>query len=334
MFRADVRASGGTIGGNGGVGVTPYFCAIIRLNPAMQQLTILQALQQARRDIDDTDARMLLQSVLDVSHAHLIAYCEHELTPEQAQSFRLLTIRRMHGEPVAYLMGKREFYGLDFKVTPAVLIPRPETELLVDLALKRIPLDRPCKILDLGTGSGAIALTLARHRPLADIVAVDSSADAVVVAKINAEQFNVNNVRIIETDWFEGLSGERFDLIVSNPPYVACGDPHLTRGDLRFEPRMALTEGAGGDGLGEPVTGEQVRVRLDPLLREEAALIGVGDAVVGRGDEERGGGGVLRRRADRDDRGHPQRDRDGERRHPPVLAGNADVVAQIHADLP
>ena len=215
----------------------------------MQQLTILQALHQARRDIDDTDARMLLQSVLDVSHAHLIAYCEHELTPEQAQSFRLLTIRRMHGEPVAYLMGKREFYGLDFKVTPAVLIPRPETELLVDLALKRIPLDRPCKILDLGTGSGAIALTLARHRPLADIVAVDSSADAVVVAKINAEQFNVNNVRIIETDWFEGLSGEGFDLIVSNPPYVACGDPHLTRGDLRFEPRMALTEGAGGDGL-------------------------------------------------------------------------------------
>src|SRR6187455_210473 len=144
----------------------------------MQQITILQALHQARRDIGDTDARMLLQSVLDASHTHLVAHPEHELTAEQAQSFRLLTARRVHGEPVAYLMGKREFYSLDFNVTPAVLIPRPETELLVDLALERLPPDRPCKVLDLGTGSGAIALTIAKHRPLADIVAVDSSAGA------------------------------------------------------------------------------------------------------------------------------------------------------------
>ncbi|SCY13087.1 peptide chain release factor N(5)-glutamine methyltransferase [Nitrosospira sp. Nsp13] len=215
----------------------------------MQQITILQALHQARRDIGDTDARMLLQSVLNASHAHLAAHPEHELTAEQAQSFHLLTARRVHGEPVAYLMGKREFYSLDFNVTPAVLIPRPETELLVDLALERLPLDRPCKVLDLGTGSGAIALTIAKHRPLADIMAVDSSAGAVAIAKINARQLNASNVRIIETDWFDGLSGERFDLIVSNPPYVADGDPHLTQGDLRFEPRMALTEGAGDDGL-------------------------------------------------------------------------------------
>ncbi|ARO86859.1 protein-(glutamine-N5) methyltransferase, release factor-specific [Nitrosospira lacus] len=215
----------------------------------MPQITILQALHQARRDIGDTDARMLLQSVLSVSPAHLATHPEQELTAEQAQSFCLLTTRRVHGEPVAYLVGKREFYSLDFNVTPAVLIPRPETELLVDLALQRISPDRPCKVLDLGTGSGAIALTLARHRPLADIVAVDFSSDAVAVAKMNARQLNVSNVRIIEADWFGGLSGERFDLIVSNPPYIASGDPHLAQGDLRFEPRMALTGEAGSDGL-------------------------------------------------------------------------------------
>lgn len=215
----------------------------------MRQVTILQALRQACRDIDDTDARMLLQNVLNVSHAHLVARPEHELTPEQAQFFRLLTARRVHGEPVAYLVGKREFYSLDFKITPAVLIPRPETELLVDLALERIPLDCPCKVLDLGTGSGAIALTIAKHRPLADITAVDSSADAVAVARMNTVQLDVSNVRIIEARWFDGLAAERFDLIVTNPPYIAGGDPHLSQGDLRFEPRMALTAEAGDDGL-------------------------------------------------------------------------------------
>ena len=214
---------------------------------AMQQLTILQALHQARRDIGDTDARILLQSVLDVSHAHLIAHAGQELTPEQARTFQLLAARRFHGEPVAYLIGKREFYSLDFTVTPAVLIPRPETELLVDLALERVPADRPCKVLDLGTGSGAIAITIAKHRPLADIIAVDSSGDAAAVAKLNAAQLNAGNVRVITGNWFDGLAGERFDLIVSNPPYIADGDPHLAQGDLRFEPRTALT--AGGDGL-------------------------------------------------------------------------------------
>src|SRR5687768_1449583 len=125
----------------------------------MQQITILEALRQAGRDIDEIDARMLLQYVLNVSHAHLLAHPEQELVLDQALSFRTLTMRRAHGEPVAYLTGKREFYSLDFRVTPAVLIPRPETELLVDLALARIPLDVSCRVLDLGTGSGAIALT-------------------------------------------------------------------------------------------------------------------------------------------------------------------------------
>ena len=213
----------------------------------MHQITVLEALHQARREICDTDARMLVQHVLKVNHAHLIAHADQELNPEQARYFQLLVARRFYGEPVAYLIGKREFYSLDFKVTPAVLIPRPETELLVDLALERIPADRPCKVLDLGTGSGAIAITIAKHRPLADIIAVDSSAAAIAIAKMNAEHLNVDNVRIVTSDWFHELAGQRFDIVVSNPPYIAEGDPHLTQGDLRFEPRTALT--TGDDGL-------------------------------------------------------------------------------------
>ncbi|BCT69326.1 peptide chain release factor N(5)-glutamine methyltransferase [Nitrosospira sp. NRS527] len=213
----------------------------------MQQITIRDALQQSSRDIDDIDARILLQYALDVSHAHLIAHAEQVLDSKQAQSFRLLTTRRARGEPVAYLTGKREFYSLGFTVTPAVLIPRPETELLVDMALALIPPDLPWKILDLGTGSGAIALAIAKHRPLTDISAVDFSANALTVAKTNACELGVKNVRFIEADWFDGFNGEIFNLIVSNPPYIADGDPHLTRGDLRFEPRMALA--AEGEAL-------------------------------------------------------------------------------------
>ncbi|HJT51325.1 MAG TPA: peptide chain release factor N(5)-glutamine methyltransferase [Nitrosospira sp.] len=209
-------------------------------------LTIQDALQQARRDIDDIDARLLLQHVLNVNHAHLIAHPEQLLTPEQTRRFHLLIKRRTQGDPVAYLTGQREFYGFEFAVTPAVLIPRPETELLVDLALARIPCRIPYSVLDLGTGSGAIALSIAKHRALASITAVDISAAAVALAQANARQLDVKNVRIIQSDWFEELAGERFDLIVSNPPYIADGDPHLSQGDLRFEPGVALTSGRDG----------------------------------------------------------------------------------------
>lgn len=213
----------------------------------LSQTTIAQALQQTRPNLAAAHARMLLQSVLNVSHAYLIAHPDQELAPEQAQKFHSLAVRRAAGEPVAYLVGEREFYSLNFKVTPAVLIPRPETELLVDLALERISTDRPCKVLDLGTGSGAVAITIARHRPLADVTAVDSSAAAMAIARMNAKRLAASNVRMLAGDWFNGVAGEKFDLIVSNPPYVAEGDPHLEQGDLRFEPQTALA--AGSDGL-------------------------------------------------------------------------------------
>lgn len=206
----------------------------------IQHVTIGQALDQARRDIGDIDARMLLQHVLDVNHAWLIAHSGQELAPSQAQSFLELALRRAHGEPVAYLTGIREFYGLPFFVTPQVLIPRPETELLVDLVLAHVAPDTSCKILDLGTGSGAVALSIAKHRPLATVTAVDISAEALIIAKKNALELDVGNVRLLEADWFAGIGREKFDLVVSNPPYIAEGDPHLAQGDLRFEPRLAL----------------------------------------------------------------------------------------------
>ena len=131
-------------------------------------------------------------------------------------------------------------------MTPSVLIPRPETELLVELALARVPVDRHCRVLDLETGSGAIAITIAKHRPRTTVVAVDVSVDAIVVANRNAKEIGVTNVTIINGNWFDAMIGVKFDLIVSNPPYVVEGDPHLKQGDLRFEPQLALTAKENG----------------------------------------------------------------------------------------
>ncbi|SDY48194.1 peptide chain release factor N(5)-glutamine methyltransferase [Nitrosomonas sp. Nm33] len=211
------------------------------------QVTIAQTLQDARRHIDDIEARLLLQYALNVNAVFLAVHSNNVLNREQVDAFQLLVTRRIAGEPVAYLVGERDFYDLTFKVTPAVLIPRPETELLVELALSRIPVNQTCNVLDLGTGSGAIALTIAKHRPLARVTAVDLSADALSIARLNAEKLGIHNVQIRAGNWFDGLDQVEFDLIVSNPPYVAEGDPHLDQGDLRFEPRIALT--AVDDGL-------------------------------------------------------------------------------------
>lgn len=210
-------------------------------------ISIAQALQQACREIAHTDARILLQYSLGVNHAFILTHPDQVLSSSQQQYFCRLVARRKNGEPVAYLVGECDFYDLTFKVTPDVLIPRPETEILVELALMRLSVNNSNRILDLGTGSGAIALTLARHCPQANVIAVDLSPAAVSVARENADNLNINNVFIATGNWFSELSGEKFDLIVCNPPYVAENDPHLNQGDLRFEPRMALT--ASNDGL-------------------------------------------------------------------------------------
>ena len=192
------------------------------------------------------EVQCLLQAVLQVNRAWLLSHPEHSLTTEQHEQYLALFGRRLSGEPIAYLLGEREFYGLIFKVSPATLIPRPETELLVELALQRIPQQGTCRVLDLGTGSGAIALSIAHARPNANVIAVDASAAALQVAQFNMQRLGLSNVRLSHSDWFSALHGERFDMIVSNPPYIAAGDAHLMQGDVRFEPRTALASGADG----------------------------------------------------------------------------------------
>ncbi|GAO36438.1 SAM-dependent methyltransferase [Sulfuricella sp. T08] len=192
------------------------------------------------------ETQILLCHILQQPRSWLVAHDRDPLTPEQTAAFAALLHRRLGGEPIAYILGEREFYSLDFKVTPAVLIPRPETELLVELALERLPADHPCRVLDLGTGSGAVAVTLARHRPQAEVVAVDQSAAALEVARENAQRLGAGNLRLTQSDWYSALDEEKFDLIVSNPPYIAAADPHLTQGDVRFEPPAALASGVDG----------------------------------------------------------------------------------------
>lgn len=199
----------------------------------------------AQSGLPPLEARMLLERVLEKTHAWLIAHADEAAGPEAEQAFAELAARRRQGEPIAYILGKREFYGLEFGVTPAVLIPRPETELLVELSFERIPRKAAVRVLDLGTGSGAIAVALAKGRPQARVTAVDVDYAALSVARANAKRHGVS-VRFFCGDWFGALAGETFDLIVSNPPYVAAGDPHLVMGDVRFEPQRALVGGADG----------------------------------------------------------------------------------------
>ena len=199
-------------------------------------------------DVAALEAHVLLGHVLSKPRAYLLAYPEVALTDSALTQFAALLTRRLQGEPIAYLIGQREFYGLVFGVTPDVLIPRPETELLVELALERIPRYRPVRILDLGTGSGAIAITLAKHRPQAQVIALDVSMRALAVAKANAAKLKTPNVSFMASDWFGALpSTSCFDVIVSNPPYVAENDPHLLGKDIQFEPALALR--AGPDGM-------------------------------------------------------------------------------------
>ncbi|OOG59864.1 peptide chain release factor N(5)-glutamine methyltransferase [Rhodanobacter sp. C03] len=193
------------------------------------------------------DAELLLLQVLQQPRSWLFAHVDDVLDTDVQTAFVALVDRRVQGEPVAYITGYRGFWSLELEVTPATLIPRPETELLVEQALLRLPPEIVCRVADLGTGSGAIALAIAHERPRAQVIATDASAAALAVAQRNAQAHGIGNLTFLHGDWLAPLAGQRFDLIVSNPPYIEAADPHLAQGDLRFEPASALA--SGDDGL-------------------------------------------------------------------------------------
>jgi release factor glutamine methyltransferase len=197
----------------------------------------------AASGLPGAEARALLAFAGGATREALIAFPEEVVAPEAAARFEALAARRRAGEPMAYLLGVQEFYGRPFCVTPAVLIPRPETELLVDLALDALRTTQSPRVLELGTGSGCIAISLALERPDARVAAADASVEALAVARANAQRLGAR-VDFVASDWYAAIEGE-FDAIVANPPYVAAGDPHLAA--LRFEPIHALTD--HGDGL-------------------------------------------------------------------------------------
>lgn len=192
------------------------------------------------------DAELLLAAALGKSRSYLHTWPERIVSSDAAQTYDGYLQRRRDGEPVAYILGQQGFWKIDLEVAPHTLIPRPDTELLVEAALELLPA-LPAKVLDLGTGTGAIALALASERPAWQVTAVDRVPEAAALAERNRQRLGLANVRIQVSHWFDGLSGERFDLIVSNPPYIPASDPHLIEGDVRFEPSSALV--AGVDGL-------------------------------------------------------------------------------------
>ena len=235
------------------------------LKDAILQLTPLHS--SAR-----LDAEVLLAFALGRSRTHLHAWPDQPLGELAAQRFRALIDRRVAGEPVAYLTGRREFWSLELEVTRDTLIPRPDTETLVEQALARIPEDSPLQIADLGTGSGAVALAIAHERPACRVLATERSAATLRVAARNAERLKLGNVRFVRNDWCASLGAETLDMIISNPPYVAEQDPHLGRGDVRFEPRSALLAGREGlDAIADIVEDARRSLRPEGLLLLEHA---------------------------------------------------------------
>jgi release factor glutamine methyltransferase len=210
-------------------------------------------LRDAGERIDRVDARVLLAHALACSPAWLFAHGDDVIDPSALQRFEALLQRRIRGEPVAYLTGHRAFWTFDLNVSPQTLIPRPETELLVELALAHASMEDGLRMADLGTGSGAIALALAQERPQSEVVAVDVSEGALEVARANAAALSLANVEFRQGDWLQPLAGERFDVIASNPPYIAEGDPHLDA--LRYEPEPALSSGQDGLDAIRTITG-------------------------------------------------------------------------------
>ena len=210
-------------------------------------LTVKAALEELMLSMDRTDAVVIVSEVLGVNRAWIAANPMKVLTESQDARIDMLAAQRALGTPVAYLLDRREFYGRDFALDSSVLIPRPETETLVEAALARMaPTDT---LLDLGTGSGAIAVTIACQRPETRVVATEVNPLALKVARRNAERHHcTDRIEFLEGSWYEPVGHRTFEVIVSNPPYVAASDPHLGRGDLRFEPKLALTDGSA-DGL-------------------------------------------------------------------------------------
>ncbi|RXR04391.1 peptide chain release factor N(5)-glutamine methyltransferase [Pseudoxanthomonas composti] len=207
------------------------------------------------------EAEALLLHALGRERAWLFAHGADPAPAAVQETFAALLQRRIAGEPLAYILGRRGFWTLDLKVTPATLIPRAETERLVELALERLPPDRPLDVADLGTGSGAIALAIASERPQARVLATDASAQALEVARANAQAHALTNVEFAQGSWFAPLGGRRFALIASNPPYIGSQDAHLQQGDLRFEPATALASGADGlDDIRVLVAGAPARL--------------------------------------------------------------------------
>jgi len=231
-------------------------------------MTVAEALSGS--GIDLSEARLLLESACGLSRAAMAAHPEAVVDESAAAKFRAATARRRGGEPIAYLLGERGFHGISLAVSPAVLIPRPETELLVDFALERLPRDGT--LLDLGTGSGAIALAVKRERPDVRVTAVDESADALGIARGNAARLGLD-VEFLQGNWFGPVGADRFDVVVSNPPYVAAGDPHLESGDLRFEPQAALVGGPDGlDAIRHIVRASSLHLRQQGWLALEHGL--------------------------------------------------------------
>ena len=214
-------------------------------------------------DSPSLDAEVLLGFVLNKPRTYLRAWCDNTLTDQQISAFEALIKQRLQGIPIAYLTGTREFWSRDFTVTRDVLIPRPDTELLIELSLELIPKNYALNLIDLGTGSGIIAVTLAAERPNAQVTAVDASLAALAVARHNARQYQLTNIEFYQSDWFANVPKLLFDLVISNPPYIDSDDEHLQQGDVRFEPKTALI--AEDQGLSDiQIIADKARGYLKP----------------------------------------------------------------------
>ena len=213
-------------------------------------MTIIASLLRSAELPDSPTARLdvelLLAAALGKPRSFLHTWPERIVSSEAALTFASYLQRRRTGEPVAYILGQQGFWKLDLEVAPHTLIPRPETEMLVEATLELVPGFAPTKVLDLGTGTGAIALALASERPLWQVTAVDRVIEAVALAERNRQRLHLDNAKVLNSHWFSAIEGQTFDVIISNPPYIASEDPHLVAGDVRFEPSSALLAGAEG----------------------------------------------------------------------------------------